>query len=73
MKSQEVAWGPPLGTWEASLLPAFPRSGFCLRESREAECMGNTPLNQPHCWAPEITAVCLPDPRAELSHLQLSE
>ena len=35
--------------------------------------MGNTPLNQPHCWAPEITAVCLPDPRAELSHLQLSE
>lgn len=36
----EVARGPPLGTWEASLLPAFPRSGFCLWESRKTPFLG---------------------------------
>ena len=41
--------------------------------SGEAKCMENTPLTQPRCWAPRITAVCLPDPGAKLSHLQLSE
>ena len=36
-------------------------------------CVENTPLTQPHRWAPRITAVHLPGPGAEPSHLQLSQ